>query len=163
LKKLIRWAGRILIGALAVFAGYALWWLGIPSPVVHILDAKLQNGADGESVVLVQIQKIEVRKIINRQYYTSAEIYQSELEHGSYSAALSYNGVNLADFNATEAEIEKSDGDTISLTAKIRSVILSEYSEPCLRLDGGKMIGIGDRLYSNEVKIRRWPKQVQGE
>jgi hypothetical protein len=163
LKEFIKWAGRVLIGAMAVFSGYALWWLGIPSPVVHILNAKLQNAAGEELVVLVQIQKNEVQKIINRQYYTSAAIYQCKLEQGPYSAALSYNGVNIADFNATKAEIEKSDGNTISLTAKIRNVILNEYSEPCLRLDGGQMIGIGDRLTSNEVRIGRWPKRVQGE
>lgn len=131
---------------------FALWWLGLPSPTINILTAKIQKNAGADLGGSIEITRSDAKKIIRREYYAKAHLFQCNAENDYYPAELSFNEIPLDSFQAVSKKLDNSPHDKIELSFSLPQELLTRYGNGCISLVGGQIVGFG-RIDSNVVRL----------
>lgn len=141
--------GVVLVAA----AGYVLWWLGIPSPTISILDADIHRQEDGSSLGTLEISRSDVRAIVRREYSTRVSFFSCSSSKNAYYAELSVNKIELDNLNQMSQFLDRNTQASVTLSFVLPKQISERYRDRCVTLSGGQMVGFG-RITSNVVRIR---------
>lgn len=153
LKRHRLWGWLAVVGLVLAVAVFAMWQLGLPSPNISLLSAHLQTNEGGQSLGFVRTPKKDMLKIIHREYYIRARIFSCAQEHDFYPLDLGYEGVSMDNFRVLSAKLDGNVDKIIDLSFFVPQSILDRYSDRCIRLYGGQMMGVG-RVSSRLVKVQ---------
>lgn len=142
-------------GLLIIATGAGLWWLGLPGPDVSITSARLEGVREGLRPGAIEISQADFSEIMDREYYTRAEIFSCGEEGDFYPADLAYRGVALDSFNERSVLGDSATG-TVMLEFSLPERIAAAYSDPCIRLSGGQMMGL-QRFASDVARLQVTP------
>lgn len=137
--------------ALAILL-YGFWWIGIASPFVHIYKANVRDVNRSDLEGYLEVQTIDLLKVLENQYYVNAIIYQCGLGSNFYPSELKHIETYLSDFPNVLRKMARRPNRTVVLMFSVPKSVWNNYSDPCIRLSGSQMIGIG-RVKSNQVRV----------
>jgi hypothetical protein len=134
-----------------------LWLLSACSiPVqlkqVSILPSLESGDQRDQHIVRVDINKDNWRDVINSQLYVYIHVIDCENREVMFAVHPTFNGVSSGDFHGMAVEMERLQGDTVTIQGSFDGELDLPPDRYCVTLDGGGYFG--RTIQSNIVRAR---------